>query len=93
MLFSSQHSGSLRYYTGRMTLRYDLLAQDRLDSAVRELMDKGRPSFLVIDEWERAEFSDRFAAGNLAGSLEWAPLARVPGQPDVLIYQLSDRVE
>jgi hypothetical protein len=89
VLFSSQHSGSLRYYTDRLTLRYDLLGERRLDSAIRELNDKGRPSFLVIDEFEHPDFRKRFAARNRAGTLEWAPLARIPGPPDVLIYDLT----
>jgi 4-amino-4-deoxy-L-arabinose transferase-like glycosyltransferase len=93
ILFSSQHSGSLRYYTDRMTLRYDLLAEGHLDSAIRELSVMGRPSFLVIDEWARAELQRRFARGNRAGGLTWAPLARVPGQPDVLVYDLTNRAE
>ena len=93
VLFSSQHSGSLRYYADRMTLRYDLLAEGHLDSAIRELKVLGRPSFLVIDEWERAEFRRRFEGRNRAGGLEWAPLARVPGRPDVLVYNLTDRAE
>jgi hypothetical protein len=89
VLFSSQHSGSLRYYTDRLTLRYDLLGERRLDSAIRELNDKGRPSYLVIDEWEHLDFRKRFAPRNRAGTLEWAPLARIPGPPDVLIYDLT----
>jgi hypothetical protein len=89
VLFSSQHSGSLRYYTDRLTLRYDLLGERRLDSSIRELDEKGRPSFLVIDEWEHVQFRDRFARRNRAGALDWAPLARVPGPPDVLIYDLG----
>jgi hypothetical protein len=89
VLFSSQHSGSLRYYTDRLTLRYDLLGDRRLDSAIRELNDKGRPSYLVIDEWEHADFRKRFAPRNRAGTLDWAPLARIPGPPDVLIYDLT----
>jgi hypothetical protein len=89
VLFSSQHSGSLRYYTDRLTLRYDLLGERRLDSAIRELDEKGRRSFLVIDEWEHVQFRDRFARRNRAGALDWPPLARVPGPPDVLIYDLG----
>lgn len=92
VLFSSQHSGSLRYHADRMTLRYDLLPPDRLDSAIRELSALGRPSFLVIDDWERDVFRSRFS-GSRAGGLEGQPLARVPGQPDVLIFDLRNRVE
>jgi hypothetical protein len=70
-----------------------LLPPGHLDAAILELRRKGRPSFLVIDEWEADEFRKRFAGTEDAGRLDMAPLARVPGQPDVLIYDLTDRVE
>ena len=92
VLFSSQHSGSLRYYTDRITLRYDLLPPAHLDDAIGQLRTKGRASFLVIDEWEANEFRRRFEAER-AGRLDATPLARVPGQPDVLIYELTGRTE
>jgi hypothetical protein len=91
VLFSSQHSGSLRYYAHRLTLRYDLLAGELLDSAIRELEEKGRPSFLGIDVWEQMDFRKRFSGDNRTGGLDWAPLARVTGPPDVLIYDLNPR--
>jgi Dolichyl-phosphate-mannose-protein mannosyltransferase len=93
ILFSSQHSGSLRYYADRMTLRYDALPKGHLDSAIRELNAMGRPSFLVIDEWEREDFRKRFTIDSRAGALDWAPAARVVGQPDVFIYELTDRAK
>jgi 4-amino-4-deoxy-L-arabinose transferase-like glycosyltransferase len=89
VLFATQHSGSLRYYADRMTLRYDLLQKDRLDSAVRELRAMGRPSFLVIDDWEREEFQNRFRGEHHVLAVERRPLARVPGPPDVLIFDLA----
>ena len=92
MLFASQHSGSLRYHANRMTLRYDQLPPEHLDSAIRELRDNGKPSYVVIDEWERADFQSRFA-GSRSGGLREQPLARVAGPPDVLIFELRDPIE
>jgi len=93
VLFSSQHSGSLRYYTNRVTLRYDLLSPRHLETALDQLRGKGRASFLVIDDWEAKDFRSRFDGAPPVRRLESAPLARISGPPDVLIYALTDREE
>lgn len=93
VLFSSQHSGSLRYYANRITLRYDLLSKEHLDGAVRQLSAMGKPSFLVIDDWELDEFKSRFAGQSYVTAVARSPLLRIPGPPDVLIYDLSGRAE
>ena len=77
------------YYAGRVTLRYDWIGADRLDTVVADLTALGRRSFLVVDDWEEAEFRARFAPHSRAGRLDWDPLARVSGSPEVRIYDLA----
>jgi hypothetical protein len=89
MVLAVQHSGSVRYYANRITLRYDFLKDDALDSALRDIEAKGRRAYLVVDDWEEKEFRDRFSPGNRAGRLDWAPLAQVPSRPPVRIYELK----
>ena len=89
VVVSVQHSGSVRYYADRITLRYDWLKEDALDSAIRDLAAKGRRAYLVVDDWEEKEFRARFAAANRAGRLDWAPIARVPTSPEVRVYELQ----
>src|SRR5262249_51500603 len=36
-MISMQHSGSIRYYSGRLTIRYDWITPTRLDTVVEEL--------------------------------------------------------
>ncbi len=90
IVLSVQHSGSVRYYANRLTLRYDWLPADQLDAAVHELAAKGHPAYLVVDDWEQKEFQSRFSAASRLGQVDWAPLARVPGIPEVRIFQLQD---
>ena len=90
IVLSVQHSGSVRYYANRITLRYDWLPADQLDAAVRDLAAKGYHPYLVVDDWEQKEFQSRFSAASRLGKLDWAPVARVPGSPEVLIFQLQD---
>ena len=89
IVLSVQHSGSVRYYANRITLRYDWLQADALDSALRDVAAKGRRAYLVVDDWEEKEFRARFSPGNRAGQLG-APIARVTGSPEVRIFELQD---
>ena len=89
MVLSVQHSGSVRYYTNRITLRYDWLEDGALDAVLRDLAAKGRRAYLVVDDWEEKEFRARFSPGNRAAQLG-APLARVTGSPEVRIFELQD---
>ena len=61
ILFAMQHSGSARYYAGRMTLRYDLLDPAWLDRSVDWLSAQGVPSYALLDDWEVKDFKRRFA--------------------------------
>jgi len=89
MVLSVQHSGSVRYYTNRITLRYDWLEDGALDAVLRDLTAKGRRAYLVVDDWEEKEFRARFSPRNRAAELG-APLARVAGSPEVRIFELQD---
>ncbi len=89
MVLSVQHSGSVRYYANRITLRYDWLKEDQLDTAVRDMLAAGFQPFMVVDDWEADEFRHRFSPGSRLGRLDWEPVARVAGQPAVRIYELK----
>jgi hypothetical protein len=64
----NQHSGSLRYYANRLTLRFEWLAPDVYVTAMDQLQQAGRPVFVVLDDWEREVFKARYAA---AADLSW----------------------
>jgi hypothetical protein len=78
MLVSMQHSGSLRYYTRRSTLRYDWVRPGALGSTIASLQAHGYRPYLVLDDWEIQEFRARFASEAM-GQLRQKPLATVPG--------------
>ena len=60
VVFSMQHSGSLRYYSGRMPIRYDLFVGAWLDRSVAWLSAAGVPSYAVLESWEVEPFRVRF---------------------------------
>jgi hypothetical protein len=87
IVVSMQHSGSIRFYSGRVTLRYDLLAPDWLDRAIAALRERGWRPYILLEEWEEAPFKARFAAANEAGRLSWPPIARSTETIPVALYE------
>ncbi len=84
-----QHSGSLRLYADRLTLKYDVLDPLWLDRAVEFLSKNGRHPYFVLDGGEVDAFRRRFGSANRAGTLDWAPLATLGSI--VSVYDPLDR--
>lgn len=79
VMLSQQHSGSLRLYAGRLTLRYDVLDSAWLDRSLAALQSSGRHPYLVLDGDEVEMFRRRFSASSRAGALDWSPIATLNG--------------
>jgi hypothetical protein len=60
VVFSMEQSGALRYYSGRVPLRYDQLPPDWLDRSVDWLAGSGVHCYAVLDAWEIEPFRARF---------------------------------
>lgn len=73
VILTVQHVGTIRYYAGRQTLRWDLLDPAWLDRTVDWLAARGRHPYLLIEDWEEGQFESRFGASNRAGRLSYSP--------------------
>lgn len=82
VFLSALHSGSIRHYSGRLTIRYDLIEPERLQPAIADLRRLGYTPYVAVDDAEREAFVERFG-GTPAGRLDAPPVARVDG---VAIY-------
>jgi hypothetical protein len=89
VMIAMQHSGSLRYYAGRSTLRYDLLTVPRLDQAVDLLRGLGAGPFLVLEDWEEPVFRERFKDHQTVKTLDSRLYAILDSNTSVRIYDLS----
>ena len=89
VVISMQHSGSLRLYTGRPTLRYDLLDPQWLDRAIAHLISTNQHPYIVLDHWERDAFRGRFAGASPLGGLGWMPMAMLRGDAYVYVYDAA----
>jgi hypothetical protein len=87
VLLAMLHSGSANYYSGRPTIRYDLLAATRLDPLVEILRQHGYVPYLLLDSDERAAFQTQYRGHSRLGALDWQPLVRMYSPP-VEIYSV-----
>lgn len=88
VIFALHRSGSLRYYAGRITARYDMLDPDWLDRSVAWLTHKGVHVYAVLDEREANEARERFAGQRLTSALDRPVLIYQPAGTSLL--DLSD---
>jgi hypothetical protein len=64
----------MRYYGGRLTVRYDVLDPAWLDRAVEWLAGTGRAPYFLLEEHEIPEFRQRFRGAKALGGLDVRPL-------------------
>ena len=62
-----QHSGSLRMYAERLTMRYDWLEGPWYQRALETLVAKGYRPYLVLSEFEEPAFRKQFNLSDKQG--------------------------
>lgn len=89
VVLAGQQSGSVRYYGGRLTLRWDVLDAAWLDRAVQWLASQGAHPYVLVEAWERDNFRARFGDQSQLGKLTWTPmLAYEAGTYSTYLYDL-----
>jgi hypothetical protein len=76
-VFAMQHSGSIRYYAGRQTIRWDLLDREWLDRAVSAMQAAGYEPYAVLDIDEVEAFRNRFRADSPRAVERMVPVATI----------------
>jgi hypothetical protein len=66
VVVSMQHSGSLRFYAGVQTLRWDAMEPRRIERALAWLERSGHPVCFALEPGEIEPFEKRFAATQYA---------------------------
>jgi hypothetical protein len=61
VVLANQHSGSLRWYGKRQTLRWDILAPENLVQTIRDLESRGATVYVALEGAEVAMFDSKFA--------------------------------
>jgi len=81
-----QHSGSLRWYAGRQTVRWDRMTPEELVPTIGELEARGATVYAALEGTEQQEFDAKFST-ELA-RLTVDPVGRVR---NVLMLRLKRR--
>ena len=89
VIYSMQHSGSLRYYAGRLTLNYVNLDDDWLDRSVAWVKERGSHPYLVLESWEVDVFKKRFADQQLQAIVDTPPMLTYEGGSRVMLWDLA----
>jgi hypothetical protein len=88
VFFALQHSGSIRFYGGRHTLRYDQLDRQAAHGAPQELERRGLHPYLAVEDGEIPNVRQAF---DLAPDrpLPWPYVARMDQFGGISIFDLS----
>jgi hypothetical protein len=88
LVFTTWHSGSVRFYAGRKTVVWDVLHPEWLDPALDFVRARGYEPFFLFEGQEEPVFRQRFRS-SAAGALDWPPAAEIMSQ--VRIYRPTDQ--
>lgn len=91
VFITGEHSGSIRYYSDRLTIRFDVLRPGWLDEAVRVLASRGYRTYFVLEVAEEARFREKFGPQSSLGRLDWPPSVQRSEPVQVKIYDPADR--
>jgi hypothetical protein len=86
VIICMQFSGSIRYYSGRPTIRYDSIPEAGLDSLVAELQHIGYEPYILVEGSEKDKFVERFKERGRFAALDWPPAARFRRSAEVELY-------
>jgi hypothetical protein len=91
LVLTVMQSGSVRLYSGRMTLRWDELPPEWLDPGLAFLRGQGYEPYLLLEPFEEAQFRTRFEGHSNLSALDWPPMAKGEGSGGTRIYDPADR--
>ncbi len=66
VFLAMQESGSVRYYAGRETIRWDFVPAADLDGVLDQLRRLGYHPYLLLETWEEAQFKSQFHSAHRA---------------------------
>jgi hypothetical protein len=90
VVVSQSHVGSIRYYGGRMTIRYDQIPEEWFDRLVDWLTSHGVRVYLALENWEVDQIRAQFPNAQRLDAVTRPPIGtyREPGL--FYIYDLSE---
>ena len=85
VVFTVLHAGSVSYYSGRMTVRFDAVLPGDFRAVAGEFQRRGYAAYILLDEFEKEEFTAKFGEADNWGKLDARAATLVPY---VKLYQV-----
>jgi hypothetical protein len=92
ILFAVQHSGSLRFYSGHLTLRFDWVQKEWAAGVSDGIERLGYHPYLIADDFEISQVRSQFGLAEEA-PLPWPIVARMRDLGGVTVYDMATRPE
>jgi hypothetical protein len=89
-LFAVQHSGSLRFYSGRLTLRFDWVQKEWAAGVPAAIERSGHHPYLAVDDFEIPQVRRQFGLAE-DGPLPWPIVARWRELGGMTIFDMATR--
>jgi hypothetical protein len=89
MIFSLVHSGSVRYYGERMTMRYDLFPPEWLDRGIDWLSAHGAHSYLLVEDWELTRWKEQFGPMSARGRMDMKVVFELQWPTHMWLFDLT----
>jgi hypothetical protein len=78
VVFTVLHAGSVSYYSGRIAVRFDAVQPAHFKAIVEEFQRRGYAVYILLDEFEREQFTQQFGAATNWGRLDARAAQLVP---------------
>jgi hypothetical protein len=91
VVFTVSESGSVRFYSGRQTIAWDVMDPAWLDRAIAFFTDQGRPVYILLEESEEPVFRERFARASTFATLDWPAMADIRTKVRVKVWEIAAR--
>jgi hypothetical protein len=86
VVLSMQHSGTIRFYSGRMTIRYEYIPEYRFKASLDWLMERGYRPFILLEEWEVPRWRDHFVGDARVASLDFRVLGELQWPANIRLF-------
>jgi hypothetical protein len=87
-VLAMQHSGNIRFYSGRLTLRYDWVQPEWASGVPATIERAGYHPYLLVDDWEIPQVRRQFGLPE-DGRLPWPILAHTSELSGITVFDLA----
>ena len=86
IVLSMQHSGTIRFYSGRMTVRYEYIPEYRFKTSLEWLTRNGYRPYILLEEWEAPRWREHFVGDPPVANLEFRVLGELQWPANIRLY-------